>query len=114
VHNFNWLGLINLAATLYLIWMVRRRIKTVMADLTRLKESVANSITIEKSAKALIEGLAQQLRDSADDPAAIKDLADQLDAEGTDLAGSITANTGVSSTGTGGTNDPTAGGATGV
>jgi len=40
------LGFANLALTAYLITQVRRRSKTIMADLTGLQQSVANETTV--------------------------------------------------------------------
>jgi hypothetical protein len=58
-----------------------------------LKAEVAADTTVMESAKTLIEGLAAQLHENATDPAAIREIADQLLASRTDLATAVTANT---------------------
>jgi hypothetical protein len=45
------------------------------------------------SAIALIAGLAQQIRDAADEPAKLNALADELDAKANVLAAAVQANT---------------------
>lgn len=42
---------------------------------------------------ALVNGIAQQLRDNATDPAAVNALADRLDAQTTEIQAAIDANT---------------------
>ncbi len=61
--------------------------------LTELTAKVQANTTVTESAITLIQGLAQQLRDAATDPAAIQALADQLDAADSSLAAAVTANT---------------------
>jgi hypothetical protein len=60
----------------------------------RLKASVADIKGVADSAVALINGLAQQLRDAiaSGNPADLTALADQLDADKQELADAITAN----------------------
>lgn len=62
-------------------------------DLTRLQTAVERDATVNQSAITLLNNLAQMLRDSADDPAAITALADQLDAQQQALADAVVANT---------------------
>lgn len=65
-----------------------------MSDaLTRLRGSVAALTNVSASAIALIGGLAQAIRDNAEDPAALNELADQIDADASGLAASVTENT---------------------
>ena len=61
--------------------------------LAQLKVQVEKNTAIEESAVSLINGIAQQLKNAANDPAAIQALADELTQSGTDLAAAITANT---------------------
>lgn len=61
------------------------------AELDRLTTEVAETKAGVASAITLIQGLAQQIRDNANDPAALKALADDLDASQTDLANAVTA-----------------------
>jgi hypothetical protein len=68
-----------------------------MSDaLTRLRGSVAALTNVSASAVTLISGLAQAIRDNAEDPAALNELADQIDADASGLAASVTENTPVS------------------
>jgi hypothetical protein len=63
------------------------------AEFDRLTSEVAESTTVMASAVTLINGLAQQLRDAANDPAAITALADTLDTNANALAAAVSANT---------------------
>jgi hypothetical protein len=67
--------------------------QAIMASVADLQAKVANATTIEESAVTLIQGLSQQLRDNATDPAAIQAMADQLDSATADLSSAISANT---------------------
>lgn len=58
-----------------------------------LKAAVARNGDVEDSAIALIQGLAQQIKDAAGDPAAIAALSAELTAKADALAAAITANT---------------------
>jgi hypothetical protein len=73
----------------------------IMADLSALQTEVEQNGEVAASAVALLNGLAQQLRDAAasNDPAAIQALADQLDANTQNLADAVSANTPGSTTG---------------
>lgn len=62
-------------------------------NLDRLTTSVTNVNTKADSIIALVNGLAQQIRDNAADPAALGALADQLDADSQKLADAVAANT---------------------
>lgn len=66
-----------------------------MSTLDDLKTQVHKNTDLEESAVTLIQGIAQQLKDAiaAGDPAALTDLATQLDHSATDLAAAIAANT---------------------
>ena len=72
---------------------IKKRIVAMSAEFDRLSAEVAENTSVVASAKAMIAGLAQQIRDSKDDPAALGKLADQLDASSTDLASAVAANT---------------------
>jgi hypothetical protein len=63
------------------------------AALDRLNASVARNSSVDDSAIALIEGLAQAIRDNVPDPTALNKIADDLDANSDKLAASVTANT---------------------
>ena len=63
------------------------------AAFDRLVASVAAVNTKADSLIALVQGLAQLLRDNATDPAAVTALADQLDAQTAEIQGALDANT---------------------
>lgn len=63
------------------------------AELDALKTKVENNGGVIGSAIALLNGLAQQIRDNAQDPTALHALADSLDAQDASLANAIQANT---------------------
>jgi hypothetical protein len=71
----------------------QRGFQMAQADINNLSEKVERMRTVAESSKTLIQGLAQQIRDAADDPAELKALADQLDASATSLAEAVAANT---------------------
>lgn len=72
---------------------LKERIETMSAALNRLTAEVAENTNTTASAKALISGLAQQIRDNAGNETALNKLADELDASGADLAGAVAENT---------------------
>ena len=63
------------------------------AELDALTLEVADTNTIMQSAIVLIQGLAAQLQAIANDPAAILQLAADLDAQSDALAAAVAANT---------------------
>jgi hypothetical protein len=63
------------------------------AQLDNLTREVQETRSVMASAATLIAGLADQIREGADDPAAMTVLADELDAAQATLAAAITANT---------------------
>ena len=67
--------------------------KKILMTLDELTVKVERNTTITGSAIVLIQGLAEQLRQIANDPAKILALATQLDAADDSLAAAITANT---------------------
>lgn len=76
-----------------LLKTVIERISIMSAELDRLKTEVAETNTAIGSVLALVEGLAQQIRDNATDPAALTALADELDAQQQAIADAVAANT---------------------
>lgn len=64
-----------------------------MADLSALTREVQENGEVAASAVALINGLAQQIRDAAGDQAALDALAADLDAQAGPLADAVAANT---------------------
>jgi len=63
------------------------------SNLDHVKASVAANTTVTQSVLTLVTGLAQQIRDNAEDPAALEALAGQLDADNAALAKAVTDNT---------------------
>lgn len=62
-------------------------------EMDRLTQEVADTKTSVDSVITLVEGLAQQIRDNAGDPAALNALADELDAQQGRISAAVTANT---------------------
>lgn len=73
--------------------VILQEIQTMSASVDELKLKVASLVTVEQSAAALLASLSQQIRDNAEDPAALHALANDIDAATTDLAAAVTANT---------------------
>lgn len=69
------------------------KVFTMSAELDRLTAEVAQTSTAVDSVLALVEGLAQQIRDLSGNPAALNALADELDAKQAAIAAAVTANT---------------------
>ncbi len=67
--------------------------KTMASDLSALSAQVAQNTTVEESAVTLITGLAAQIADLKNDPAALQALADSLNKSATDLSAAVAANT---------------------
>lgn len=64
-----------------------------MKNLQALTDEVAANTAIEKSAITLIQGLAAQIEEAKDDPAALDALVASLRANDADLAAAVAANT---------------------
>lgn len=64
-----------------------------MADLAQLQQEVSENGDAVASAVALLGALSQQIRDAGTDPAALADLANQLDAQSSALAQAVVENT---------------------
>lgn len=72
---------------------LERNTENIMSDLTRLTQEVSETATAIDSAIALINGLAQQIRDLEPTQEALNAFADTLDAKSNALAEAVTANT---------------------
>ena len=72
---------------------VQQAKEAVMADLNSLTLQVERVESVGESAVTLLNGLADLLRQSASDPAAINALAARLSAESDNIAAAVTANT---------------------
>jgi len=80
-------------ATLFLFLTIKNNSKNMSPELERLTASVQHLVTVDESLVALVGSLAQTIRDNANDPVALNALADSLDAEATNVAAAVTANT---------------------
>lgn len=78
---------------LSLLRSIDQRTVAMATDLTRITTEVTEMSDAVDGAVALLNELAQIIRDNATDPAALNALADQLDSKGTALAEAIAANT---------------------
>ncbi len=79
--------------TYALVQQINTKVDAIMADLTAVQTAVANEATVVDSAVALLGSLSQQIKDLANDPAALADLANSIDAQAAELAAAVTANT---------------------
>lgn len=73
--------------------LLLERIDKMSPELQRLTDEVAETKQLAASSVTLINGLAQQIRDNANDPAALNALADDLDGSNKEIADAVTANT---------------------
>lgn len=80
-------------AILSLLTKLMRKVDKMSAELDRLTAAVAAEKTADDSLIALVQGLAQQIRDNATDPAALTALADSLDADQAAIAAAVAENT---------------------
>lgn len=80
-------------ATREALTRIEGKIDDTMADLNRIKAEVAEMHSAVQGAETLLADLAQRIRDNATDEAALRDLADSLDADGTGLAAAVVENT---------------------
>lgn len=72
---------------------IRRRETEIMEDLTDIKAAIEENTSVDQSAIALLEELADRLDFAQDDPAAIADLAASIRTSSADLAAAVAANT---------------------
>ena len=87
------INIIGWAVVILLLASLTEGILNMSAALDRITAEVSESRTATDSALALIAGLVTQIRDNANDPAALTALADSLDAQQADLAAAVTENT---------------------
>lgn len=62
-------------------------------DIDRIKASLANETTVIAGVSALLTDLSQRVREGADDPDALRAIADELDANNASLAKAVADNT---------------------
>ncbi len=91
---------VNLHVHLELSDRAMQKLDTILAQgvsmsaaLDKITGEVTETKSIIESAVTLINGLAQQIRDLSEDPAALNALADDLDASSKSLADAVAANT---------------------
>lgn len=85
--------LTQLAAVSDSIAVLAKQGAIMAGELQRLQTEVTEMSGVVDSAIGLINGLAQQIRDLANDPAALTAMADELDAKAAALADAVVANT---------------------
>lgn len=93
-QTFTILALLLIVALAGKIIHQNRRIRMNLAD---LKTKVDAQTTVIASAATAFSTLAQEIRDNANDPAAIQAIADEVDANTNALAAAVAANTAASS-----------------
>jgi hypothetical protein len=81
-----WGLVISLLTRIYL------EVKKMAGEVQRLGDEVQEAKGVMASAAALIEGLAQFIRDNLNNPAALKQYADDLDASSNTLGAAVAAN----------------------
>lgn len=83
------------ARALSLLTDIREELRTMNAALDTLTAEVTENASVVESAVALLSGLSAALREAiaANDPAALTDLANRLDAQTNELAAAVAANT---------------------
>lgn len=89
----NLITITGMMVLIYFVLVLREDVKKMSAELDRLSQEVSENNSAIDSAIVLINGLAAQIRDLADDPAALSALADSLDAKANELAAAVAANT---------------------
>lgn len=77
----------------FLLRILIEKVTRMSTELDRLTQSVARITEQDDSIITLVQGLAQQIRDNANNPAALNALADSLDADSQKVADAVTANT---------------------
>jgi len=83
----------NVASMQVALVDILKRIKSMASQLTQLQTDVAANGTVIGSAVTLLQGLSQQIRDLQNDPAALAQLATDLEAQSKALADAVAANT---------------------
>ena len=76
----------------HLLRRILRKVGKMAGELERVQSEVTEISGTVDSAVALLEKLAQLIRDNAGDPAALNKIADDLDAKGNALAAAVVAN----------------------
>jgi hypothetical protein len=64
-----------------------------MADLSELRSAVERDTSVTESAITLLNSLADQIRDAADDPAEVRAIADSINSNTDQLADAVATNT---------------------
>lgn len=72
---------------------LEEKLMPMQEEINRLRAEVARNSTVVGSAIALITGLADQIRDAADDPDEVRTLADTLANTSNSMANAVAANT---------------------
>jgi septal ring factor EnvC (AmiA/AmiB activator) len=83
----------DLARLVKVIGQPKKEGETLMADLSAITAAVTKNGDAVSSAVTLLQSLSAQLSAVATDPAAVQALADQINAEASNLANAVVANT---------------------
>src|SRR5688572_27389317 len=83
----------DLRDVLFQLTSLNGKVDRMAGELDALRREVEENNTVMQSAATLLGNLAQQIRDMAEDPAALRALADEMDANTSQLAAAVTANT---------------------
>lgn len=72
-----------------------KKVDKIMATMQELRDAVKRNTDVDESVVTLIEGISQQLKDAqaSQDPQALQEVIDQLDADTKRMADAVTANT---------------------
>lgn len=90
-----WRGMVGSSLRLIIDRLnhLAKEIKQMQTAIDRLKASVTRNTEVVAGVVTLIEGLAKQIRDAADDPVELNAIADQMDSSAEALAKAVADNT---------------------
>lgn len=75
-----------------ILYRIEEKVDRLMADLSAIQAAVTNETNQDNAIITLLNGIAQELRSSAGDPAAVQALADQINNNASNLAAAVAAN----------------------
>jgi flagellin-specific chaperone FliS len=78
-----------------LLVLINRKLNFIMATMQDLRDAVARNTSVDDSVLAMLEGISQQLKDAQaqNDPQAIQDVINQLDANTQKMTDAVKKNT---------------------
>ena len=83
----------KLDEVLRLLHESKARERRMAGEIELIREKVARLTTVVDSNKALLVELTRLIRENANDPAALRAIADDIDAQATEIAEDVAANT---------------------